>query len=313
MHRGNWKSAVRVMIGLIATMLLRPALAADLLGWRGDPGAQGINSQETVLTPATVSPQTFGKVFSVPMDGQVFAQPLLLTRVQIRTSPAPGRHDVVFAATEHDSVYALDAASGAVLWHTSFLRPEAGVTSVPAPEIENDQNIFPEMGITGTPVIDPATRTLYVSAVTKEMRDGQPHYVQRLHALNVETGQDRRHPALIGDTAREDSRTVYLAGPTVLGTGDGSQNGHVTFNAMRENQRPGLTLVGGIIYLAFASHNDIGPYHGWILGYRASDLTPAAVFNDTPNGGLGGIWMGAGRIAADFAGFFVCLHRQRHV
>lgn len=293
-----------LLLALSATLAMkhaatRPAAPADVLSYRNDLEASGWNLHETVLTPANVTVRTFGRLFTSPVDGQIFAQPLVKTRVRTTV----GVRDLVYVATEHDSVYAFDTATGALAWHRSFLDIPNGVTTVPARDVEFDHNIYPEIGITGTPVIDSGSSTLYVSVETKEVHGGENHYVQRLHALDLATGQDRPGgPATIGDTVRGGDYR-YVSGPTVNGVGDGSHNGRLTFNAMRENQRPALTLVNGVVYLAWASHNDIGPYHGWVIGYRASDLKLVAAFNASPNGGLAGIWMGAGKIAVDDRGF----------
>jgi hypothetical protein len=303
--RASWSlCASGLLLAVGATLVAkrdaaRPSGRVDVLSYRNDLASSGLNLHETILTPANVTVRTFGRLFTSPVDGQVFVQPLVKT--QVRT--AGGVRDLVYVATEHDSVYAFDAQTGVLVWRRNFTDAASGVTPVPARDVEFDHNIYPEIGITGTPVIDPGSSTLYVSAATKEVHGGDDHYVQRLHALDLATGQERPgSPATIGDTIHGGGYR-YVSGPAVNGVGDGSRNGRLTFNAMREDQRPALTLVNGIVYIAWASHNDIGPYHGWILGYRASDLKLVAAFNDSPNGGLAGIWMGAGKIAADDRGF----------
>ena len=171
-----------------------------------DNARTGATSTETVLTPANVNAAQFGKVFSYTVDGDVYAQPLYLPRVEI---PGKGRHDVVFIATEHDSVYAFDAENRPPepLWHTTFLSP--GVTTVPAPGARCPF-IAPEIGITPTPVVDRATGMMYVLARTKEIgASGSPRFVQRLHALDVATG------------AEKPGSTVEIAA-SVKGTGAGS-------------------------------------------------------------------------------------------
>jgi len=252
----------------------------------------GQNQNETVLTPANVNSTNFGKLFSYAVDATVYAMPLYVANVNI---PGQGYHNVVYVATGHDSVYAFDAdgLTNNALWKVSFINPAAGVTTIPAietyPDPVNCCDLTPEVGITSTPVIDPASGTLYVSVTTKEVSGSTTNYVQRLHALDVTTGAEK------------------FGGPVVMqasvpGTGDGSQGGMIPFNALHEGQRPGLLLSGGVVYLAFAGHDDRPPYHGWVLGYNATNLQPVLVYNATPNGSDGGIWQGGGGVAADAAG-----------
>jgi hypothetical protein len=283
---------------------LAPA-AIDVLGYHYDNSNDGQYTVETTLTPSVVKPATFGKLHTVPLDGQVFAEPLYESGIRITAGAHPGIHNVVFLATEHDSVYAIDADNGQLLWKRSFINPAAGVTSVP----DNDVNgaLFPENGITGTPVIDLATNTLYFDATTKEIRSGVSHYVHRFWALQVADGSNQfGSPFVVADTVNQGGKFQYIIGPTVNGTGDGSVNGKVTFNSFRQMQRPGLTLLNGTVYVAYGSYNDNGLYHGWLLAFNHADsqnhLQLVAVFNTTPNASAGSIWQGGGRIAADASG-----------
>ncbi len=252
----------------------------------------GENTNETVLTPTNVNSATFGKLFSYPVDATVYAQPLYVADVDI---PGQGYHNVVYVATGHDSVYAFDAdgLTNAPLWYVSFINPAAGVTTIPAAETDpvaaDCCDLSPEVGITSTPVIDPVTGTLYVSVTTKEVSGNTTNYVQRLHSLDITTGAEK------------------FGGPVVMqasvpGTGDGTEGGMVSFIPLRQGQRTGLLLSQGVVYLGFGGHDDYPPYHGWVLGYNATNLQAVMAYNDTPNGSDGGIWHSGGGLAADTNG-----------
>ena len=257
-----------------------PAAFPGTLTFRSDNARTGQNLQEPILTPDNVNSTKFGKLPSYPVDGKVYAQPLYMPNVTIGGQ----LHNVVFAVTAHDSVYAFDADNpgNPPLWHTSFINPSAGVTSVPSSDYPCSE-INPELGIISTPVIDPASGTLYVVAVTKE---NGPH-VFRLHALSVTTGLDK-----VG------TGTVIQA--SVPGTGDGNDGqGHVPFNAFQHKQRAALLLSHGRVYVGFAGNCDTPPYHGWLVGYDANSLALLATFNSTPNGSEGAIWNGGPTADAD--------------
>jgi fibronectin type 3 domain-containing protein len=283
---------------------LEPRLApsVDVLGYRNDSFNSGQQLNETVLTPANVNVADFGKLFSTPVDGYVYAQPLYKTGVNITVGPAPGTHNVAYVATEHDSVYAIDADNGQVLWKDSLINPAAGATPVPSADV--GAAVQPEIGITSTPVIDPAINTLYVIAYTKEVRGGAKHYVYRLYGLSLTNGQIQfGGQLLIADTIFDGVNFTYANGPAVNGTGAGGSGGMVPFNAARQLQRPALTLLNGTVYVAFGSHNDLLPTHGWVLGFNHADpqnrLQLVAAINTTPNGSLGTIWQSGGQLAAD--------------
>jgi hypothetical protein len=230
----------------------------------------GRNLNETVLTPANVNQTTFGKLFSYTLDGLSIASPLYVSSVNILGQGT--LHNVVYVATEHDSVYALDAdgLSSTPLWQITFLG--TGVTTVPADDTGECCDISPEIGITGTPVIDQTTGTLYVVAKTKE----ETAYVQRLHALDITSGAEK------------------FGGPVVLvATG---------FDPLRENQRAALLLNNGVVYIGFGSHGDVQPYHGWLLGYNAATLQQTVAVNLTATGEGGGLWQANGGPAADASG-----------
>lgn len=267
---------------LLIFALLTPVSAqVSVLTYQYDGSRAGANRNETALTASNVNVNQFGKLFSYPVDGYVYGQPLYLPNVNIA---GRGLHNVVFVATEHDSVYAFDAdgpggPASAPLWHVSFLGP--GVTSVPAGDTGCDQ-IVPEIGITGTPVIDPNSGTIYLVAMTKE----SGKYVHRLHALDVTSGQEQPGSPVI----------VQASSP---GTGDGSQTDVLI--PKNYKQRPGLVLLNGVVYTGWSSHCDGGTYHGWLIGYDAQTLAQVSVFNTTPNGGLGSLWAGGAAPAVDAA------------
>lgn len=250
-----------------------------------DNARTGQNINESLLSSATVNSGQFGKLFSQPVDGYIYAQPLYVSNLQI----AGGTHSVVFVATEHDSVYAFDADSNAAqnaapLWKVSFINPPAGITTINSTADTGCDDLIPEIGITGTPVIDLASKTLYVVARTKE--NGQ--FVQRLHALDLSTGAEKFGGPVVIQAS-------------VLGAGDGTSGGRVSFDPLREGQRPGLLLQNGLVYIGWASQCDIGPYHGWVIAYNAQTLQQAGVWNATPNGSDGGIWHSGVAPAADSA------------
>jgi hypothetical protein len=295
--------------------------------YHNDTQRTGLNSLETTLTPSNVNPNSFGLLFSLPVDGFVYAQPLYLPSVSI---PGKGTHNVLYIATEHNSVYAFDADSNQgsnaqPLWHVN-LGP-----SVPNGDTGSG-DIYPEIGITGTPVILPAvqgvrgsTATIYLVSKTKTFdANGNPVYTQKLHALDATTGAEKLNGPV----------TIQASVP---GVGDGTDGtGHVPFNALIQHNRSALLALGApvlsgggssssnivlpplgatpTIYMAFASHGDNGPYHGWLFGYNANTLAQTAVVNTTPNAktdpsgyplAAGGIWQSGGGIASDGSNIFL--------
>jgi len=248
----------------------------------------GATLNEKILTPQNVNAKQFGKLGAFKVDGAVYAQPLFLPSVEI---PGKGTHDVLFVATEHDSVFAFDAVrpGDPPLWHVSFLDQARGVT----PLSEDDAQcpfIRPEVGITSTPVIDLPSGTLYVLARTKIRHAvASDEYFQHLHALAITTGVEKfGGPKLIS--------------ASVAGAGAGSVHGQVAFDPLRENLRAALTLANHTLYLTWASSCDVDPYHGWIMAYDPQTLAQRAVLNVTPDGGEGGIWAADAGPGADSAG-----------
>ncbi len=250
---------------------------SGIYSFHDDPPRTGQNLQEYALSPATVS-SSFGKRWSCPVDGDIYAQPLYVANLAI----AGSAHNVLFVATQHDSLYAFDAddPSCTTYWRVSFLG--SGVSSIPTADyVPSCTDIPTEIGITGTPVIDAAAQVLYVVAATKE----GGNYVQRLHALSLATG------------AEQANSPVPIQASVPINSG-----GSVTFSPFWQNQRAGLAITGGGVFIAWSSHCDVGPWHGWLIRYDATTLAQTAIFNSTPNGQEGGIWMSGGAPAIDSSG-----------
>src|SRR6202795_3002653 len=286
----GWRLRFAMIVPVLLFLVLGVQAQTNVVTQHNDISRTGQNNNETILTPANVNSNTFGKLFSYSIDGQAYAQPLYVAGVTIGTGPQAGTaHNVVFVATEHDSVYAFDADSNggsnaAPLWKISLLDSAHGAgwgaTPVPNGDVGTD-DINPEIGITSTPVIDASRNTLYVVGKTKE----NGNYFQRLHALDITTGQEKPPPVPLS--------------AQVNGNGNGSSGGVVRFDPKLGNNRAGLLLLNGVVYIAFASHGDQGPYHGWILAYDATTLQQTGVFCPTANGAASGIWMSGAGLAAD--------------
>ena len=297
---GHTSSTRRLSIERLET---RCTPTANVVTYHNDAASTGQYLTETSLNYGSVNSAYFGKLYATPIDGQAYAQPLNVSDVVIPSGPNAGTHEVVYVATENNSVYAIDAVQGNVLWTRNFNNAAAGVTPIPNADV-NTEDINPIIGITSTPVIDPLTRTMYLLVRTKEVGSGLTHYVQRLQALDLATGASKLGgPAVVADTIFQGGVYTYVSGPTVNGTGDGSVNGKVTYNALREHQRSALTLYNNTVYILSASHGDNGPYHGWVLGYDATTLALKSAFNTSPNGGLSGIWMAGGGLSIDSQGY----------
>jgi hypothetical protein len=287
-HETKDMKARGILLGLSFMMALTVSVQAaplvSVLTYHNDNTRSGQNTNETILTAANVNTNSFGRLFSYPVDGHVYAQPLYVPGVVI---PGRGTHNVVFVATQHNSVYAFDAddpgANGGLLW-TVNLGTSASLPTTDFGWIGN-VGIDVEVGITGTPVIDPVSGTLFVDTFTHE---GPLYYLHRLHALNITNGAEQTN-----------SPVVVTA--SVPGSGDGSVNGVVTFDPIQHLQRPALTLAGGVVYIAYGSYSDRAPYHGWIIGFDATTLQQLTnyTFNTTPNGGEGAVWMSGGGLSVD--------------
>jgi uncharacterized protein (TIGR03437 family) len=281
---------VRVGPLVVLSLLSHASAQVNVTTYRNNLTRSGENLTETVLTPANVNAAQFGKIFSRPVDGQVYAQPLYLSGVAI---PGKGVHNVVYVATEHDSVYAFDADSNIgpnamPLWQISLIDTAAGEVVPGVADVLNCLTIAPEIGITGTPVIDPSTNTLYVVAMTR--RDTQIFH--RLHALDAASGAER-------------AGSPVVIAASVPGTGDRAlsySSTTVTFDPYFYKNRAGLLLLNGVVYTGWTSHCDSRTYHGWIIGYDTATLRQVAVFNATPDGYQGSFWMGGSAPAADSQG-----------
>ena len=285
---------------LTATSVSNPAVSASITvavtglagvyTYHDDLARDGANTQEYALTPANVNSTQFGKLFSCAADGAVYAQPLWVANLTV----AGARHNVLFAATQHDGLFAYDAdASPCVtLWQVSLIDGAhggtAGETTVPWTWLGGaGGDIQPEVGVTGTPVIDPVAGILYV--VSKSVDPTGTMFYQRLHAIDLASGHERP------------GSPVTISG-SYPGTGDKGTT--TTFSARYQNQRAGLALVNGTVYIAWASHGDIAPWYGWVIAYtyNGSAFSAPVALNVCPNTMQCGIWMSGGAPSADAAG-----------
>jgi len=274
--------ATFVLILFLGLAFASPLAAQqNVLTWHNNNARTGEDLHETILKPSNVKPSTFGKLFVIHVDGKVDAQPLYFANVSI---PGKGRHNVLYVATEHDSIYAFDADNGHELWHVSMLKP-GETTSGP----RHCGQVTPEIGVTATPVIDPSVGphgTIYVVAMSKNSAD---RYFQRLHALDLTTGKEEFGGPI----------DIHAKYP---GTGDNSKNGMVIFDPKQYKERPGLLLVGHTIVTSWSSHCDIRPYTGWVMDYNASTLKQTSVLDLAPNGSEAAVWQSGAGPAADSSG-----------
>ena len=263
------------MVRILAIALGACSLAAQpsVVTFHNDNSRTGLNPNETLLTPANVKAGLFGKRYFLQVDGGVYAQPLYLPRVKI---PGKGFRNLLFVATAHDSLYAFDAddesATGSVpLWKTSFLNASTGTTTVSASDV--GCTVIPELGIIGTPVIDPVSATIYLIAHTKENGD---QFVYRLHSLDVTNGAERSGSPV----------EIQASG----------------FVPLAQKQRAALLLSGGVVYSPWSGHCDNGTYHGYIMAHDAVSLKPLGVFNATPADSGASFWNGGAGPSADAKG-----------
>lgn len=267
---------------------------AGIFTFHDDPARDGTNDQEYALTASDVNSSDFGKLFSCTVDGAIYAQPLWVANLKVSGSV----RNVVLVATEHDSLYAFDADANPcnTLWQVGLTDSSHGGTggevTVPSGTSgylvgNGDGDITPEVGVTGTPVIDPAAGTVYV--VSKSMNAAGTRFYQRLHAIDITTGTEKPGSPV----------TIAASFP---GTGDGGST--VAFDPRMENQRAGLALVGGVVYVGWGSHEDRDPWYGWLVGYgyNGASFSQVGVLNAAPNYRRGGIWMGGAAPAADSEG-----------
>ncbi len=275
------KSAILPMLAAFAFIGgATTAHSQNVLTYRYNNSRTGLTSQETTLNPSNVNVNTFGKLFTLSVDGVVDAQPLYLSAVTI----SGGTHNVLIVATENDSVYAFDADTGTQYWKARTL-----LSGETPSDDRGCSQVVPQIGITSTPVISRPKGTNGVIYTVAMSKDSSGNYYQRLHALNAATGAE-----------------LYKGPVTIAakypGTGDNSSNGYVIFDPSQYKERSGLLLSDGTVYLTWASHCDIRPYTGWIMAYSATKLTQTSVLNVTPNGNEGAIWGSSAGLTMDADG-----------
>jgi len=266
-----------------ATKPLLPVIATA----QYDNARTGANLLETVLTPQNVNAAQFGRTTFFPVDGDVYAQPLYVPQLEI---PGKGTHNVVFIATEKDSVYAFDAdaASTEPLWQVSFLDAQKNISPVSARDVFCPF-IQPDIGITSTPVIDLPSKTLYALARTKEAPKEKWVFRQKLHALDLATGTEKFGGPVTIRASFQGDKSLFSKGVT-------------EFDPQRENQRAALLLVNNNVFVTWASSCDVGPYYGWVMSYDARTLKQTGVLNVSPGAKESGIWQADAGPAADSNG-----------
>jgi hypothetical protein len=257
--------------------------------WHNNSSLTAANLTETQLTLNNVNSDTFGKLRSLQVDGQVYAQPLYVPGLKFDKHGRTVKRNMVYVATQNNTVYGYDADRGSLIWHVAAYNKAMGDKPVPA-EDTGSNDITPVIGITSTPVIDKSTNTIYVVASVKRGDGASASYAQRLWAFDLKTGAKK-----LG------GQSIIRA--TVKGDGTSSVNGRISFDPKLQLQRVALALSRGVVYIGFGSHGDIGDYHGWLLGYSASNITKqVAVWNNTPDGAAAGIWQSGAAPSVDSNG-----------
>lgn len=267
-----------ISCAVLAGLAALPAQAQNVYTQHNDSARTGANLSETILTPANVNSASFGKLYTVNVDGQVFAQPLYVSGLAI---PGKGSHNVVYVATMRNSIYALDADnSGSQIWKSSFGTP------VYPPDVEYASNITrgSSVGILSTPVIDRSTNTIYFVSRNESGTGSSGKFSQYLNALDISTGSPK------------------FGSPHLIQASYSTADNTLTFDPKIHNQRAALTLANGKIYVAWASHDDIGAYHGWVISFNPSTLVQQDVYVDTTTGTRGGIWQAGQGLATDASG-----------
>jgi hypothetical protein len=278
-------------LALVAAAQRRPASSPPVLpviaAAQYDNARTGANLLETILTPQNVNAAQFGHIASFIIEGDVYAQPLYIPYIEI---PGKGTHNVLFVATERDNVYAFDADASSTdpLWQVSFLDAAKNITTLSSRDVQCPF-IQPEIGITSTPVIDLPSKTIYLLARTKETRNGNAIFRQKLHALDLATGAEKLGGPVTIQASYQGEKSLF-------------SKGLIEFDPLRENQRAALLLAKGNVFIAWASSCDVGPYYGWVMSYDVRTLKQTGVLNLSPTGKESGIWQADAGPAADAAG-----------
>ena len=288
---------------LASTSLAQPPATGgiDVVTAHNDASRTGWNAHETMLTTGNVNARSFGPLFDVRVDGQVFAQPLIAAGVDL---PGFGRRNLLVVATERNSVYAVDADSGRLYWHHTF-GGCCGVSAVPASMLFGCAQVAPFVGISSTPVIDRRTETVYVVAKSVERNGTALRFQTTLYALSLITGADRLPPANVAATLRLSARGAFAPGSSFKHSLKRVLGGSLVFDAREQFNRPGLLLQNGNLYIAFASHCDRPDAHGWVFAYDAATLHRQAAFTtigDWHDDNGGGVWQSGFGLTGDAAG-----------